>query len=355
DGPVPLVDPPAPVALTIENLTGLPPDSREGEAARLAGRAARESFDLAHGPLLRVRLLRLGPADHILIVVIHHIAADGWSMGVLVRELAAAYAAHARGATLPGLPPLEVQYADWAAWQRAWLEGGEMERQLAWWRAELDGLEPLALPTDRPRSGRPTYAGASLEVRLDADLVGRLTGLARSEGATLHMALLAAFAAVLGRWSGQRDFGIGTPVAGRNREEAEPLIGSFVNSLVVRARLGGDRLPYRELLGRIREAALGGYANQDVPFERVVEVLQPDRDLSRTPLFQVMFILQNAPAGELDLGGVRLTPFDAPIETSTFDLTLSLAPLGDALDGFMEYSTELFEEATIRRLWDHFV
>src|SRR5439155_1621342 len=259
DGPVPLVDPPAPVALTIENLTGLAPDSREGEAARLAGRAARESFDLAHGPLLRVRLLRLGPADHILIVVIHHIAADGWSMGVLVRELAAAYAAHARGATLPGL------------------------------------------------------------------------------------------------WSGQRDFGIGTPVAGRSREEAEPLIGCFVNSLVVRARLGGDRLPYRELLGRIREAALGGYANQDVPFERVVEELQPDRDLSRTPLFQVMFILQNAPAGELDLGGVRLTPFDAPIETSTFDLTLSLAPLGDALDGFMEYSTELFEEATIRRLWDHFV
>ena len=354
EGPEQIVEEAVRVSVAVDDLAHLPPSGRMREAARRAAGLARDPFDLARGPLYRIRLLRLDATDHVLVLVLHHIASDGWSMGVLVRELAAAYADTSRGGA-PDLCELPVQYADWAAWQRAWLEGGEMERQLAYWRSELEGLEPLELPTDRPRRRRPTGAGASLDARLDPDLVERLSCLARSEGATLHMALLAAFAAVLGRWSGQDDFGIGTPVANRTREEAEPLIGFFVNSLVIRARLRGRRLSYRELLGRIRESALGAYANQDVPFERVVEMLQPQRDLSRTPLFQAMLILQNAPLGELDLGDLRLSPFETQTETSTFDLTLSLSPAGDALEGFLEYSTELFDEATMRRLWDHFV
>jgi amino acid adenylation domain-containing protein/FkbM family methyltransferase len=362
DGPFQTVAEFAPVVLMVEDLAALAPADREREAARRAGLAARAAFDLERGGVIRARLLRLGPQEHVLVLVLHHIASDGWSMGLLVAELAAAYAAYSRGDP-PNLRELPVQYADWAAWQRDWLEGGEMERQLAYWQEELQGLEPLDLPADRPRRRQSTGAGASLDVRLDADLAGRLSCVARSEGATLHMALLAAFAAVLGRWSGQDDFGIGTPVANRTREEAESLIGFFVNSLVIRARLGGRRLPYRELLGRIRESALGAYANQDVPFERVVEMLQPQRDLSRTPLFQAMFILQNAPSADLDLGDLRLSAFETPMETSAFDLTLSLSPsggaaqgpAGNALEGFLEYSTELFEEATMRRFWDHFV
>jgi amino acid adenylation domain-containing protein/FkbM family methyltransferase len=359
--PFQIVGEPAPIALPVEDLTCLAPAEREREAARRAGLAAREAFDLERGEVVRARLLRLAPREHVLVLVLHHIASDGWSMGLLVGELAAAYAAYARGEA-PDLRELPVQYADWAAWQRDWLEGGEMERQLAYWRRELRGLEPLDLPTDRPRRRLSTGVGASLDVRLDADLAGRLTTLARSEGATLHMALLTAFAAVLGRWSGQEDFGIGTPVANRTREEVEPLIGFFVNSLVIRARMAGRRLPYRELLGRIRESALGAYAHQDVPFERVVETLQPQRDLSRTPLFQAMFILQNAPSAALALGGLRLRTFETPTQTSPFELTLSLSPsggaaqglAGGALEGFLEYSTELFEAATMRRFWDHF-
>jgi amino acid adenylation domain-containing protein/FkbM family methyltransferase len=258
-----------------------------------------------------------------------------------------------------------VQYADWAAWQRAWLADGELDRQLAHWTEELDGLPPLSLPTDRPRPARPEARGDSLPVRLEADLVARLERLARREGATLHMTLLAAFATVLSRWSGQDDFGIGTPVANRTREEAESLIGLFVNSLVVRARLHGRDLTFRDLLARLRETSLRAYAHQDVPFDRVVEAVAPDRDLSRTPLFQTMFILQNAPVRRLDLGGLELEPFAAPTGTSTFDLTLSLEPPGErflegpadagAVVGDIEYSTELFDEATMRRLWSHLV
>ena len=378
DGPVAVLDPPAPVRMVRDDLTLFPQRERDAEAQRRIELEARGPFDLARGPVLRARLMRLAAGTHVLALVVHHIASDGWSMGVIIADLAASYAAAAGGAT-PRLAPLEVQYADWAAWQRARLEGGERERQLAYWRQELAGLEPLALPADRRRPARPTGAGGAIDVALPAGLVARLARVARDSGATMHMALLAAYAAVLSRWSGQRDIGIGTPVANRTREEAERMVGFFVNSLVVRVRLDGEGaphddpscLPYRSLLSRVRETALGAYANQDVPFERVVEELRPDRDLTRTPLFQVMFALQNAPMGALDLGSATLTPIDAPTRTSTFDMTLSLAPASTsvgrprtdaaweltdgALEGFLEYSTELFDETTVRRFWSHLV
>ncbi|HKY33643.1 MAG TPA: amino acid adenylation domain-containing protein [Candidatus Polarisedimenticolia bacterium] len=352
DGPLAAVRPPSPVPLPLDDLSPLPAADREKELSRRIGSAAREPFDLSRGPLLRARLLRLASGEHVLALAVHHIAADGWSLGVMVDELAASYAALVRGRE-PELPPLRVQYADWAAWQRRILdEGGEGERQLAYWRGALEGLPPLVLPADRPRPARSTGAGGSLPVRLDAGLTARLEGAARAQGATLHMALTAAFAAVLGRWSGQEDFGIGTPVANRTGEETEHLIGCFVNTLVLRMRLHGSALSFRELLSRVRDQALAAHAHQDVPFERVVEAVQPARDLSRTPLFQVMLVLQNAPAGTRDLGGIRLTPREAPTGTSTFDLTLSLEP-GDGLEGAIEYSTELFDEATVERLWRH--
>jgi amino acid adenylation domain-containing protein/FkbM family methyltransferase len=354
-----VVEPPAHWSLPVEDLGSLEWADREREAEARAGAIAREPFDLARGPLARAHLLRLAPRDHLLVIALHHIVADGWSLGLFVDELTAGYAARARGEAA-ALPDLPVQYGDWAAWQRRWLEAGEMDRQLGWWRAELEGLEPLTLPFDRPRPARPTGAGASLRVTLGASATDRLSRLARAEGATLHMALLAAYAAVLGRWSGQDDFGIGTPVANRTRPEAETLIGVFVNTLVIRARLEGRELTYRGLLARLRASALGAYAHQDVPFERVVEDLQPDRDLSRTPLFQVMLILQNAPSGRLDLEGLRARAAEASTGTSTFDMTISLEPASGqdgtepgGLAGAIEYSTELFDEATIARLWSH--
>ncbi|MGH9867322.1 MAG: non-ribosomal peptide synthase/polyketide synthase, partial [Candidatus Polarisedimenticolia bacterium] len=362
DGLLATADPDAVWTAPLEDLRHLPAgEDREREATRRIGTLAREPFDLQRGPLVRARLLRIDPHDHVLALAMHHVVSDGWSLGVLVNELTAAYAARARGEP-PRLPPLAVQYADWAAWQRAWLQEGEMERQLAWWRAEMEGLEPLVLPTDRPRPARPTGAGGSLPLRLDGRLVESLTRGARAEGATLHMALMAAFAAVLGRWSGQTRFGIGTPVANRTHPEAEPLIGLFVNTLVVSARLEGKTLTWRRLLRGIRQAALGAHAHQDVPFERVVEAVQPERDLARTPLFQVMLILQNAPMGRLELDGLKMRAFEAPTGTSTFDLTISLEPPLHAdpadpgsLAGAAEYSTELFDEATIERLWDQMV
>ncbi|MFN8178108.1 MAG: non-ribosomal peptide synthase/polyketide synthase [bacterium] len=365
DGPRQIVSAAEPLDVPCEDLSRLAAPEGAAAARRRIAELAREPFDLAQGPILRARLLRLASHDHVLSLTVHHIAADGWSVGVLVDELAAAYAAYSRGET-PALAELPVQYADWAAWQRSWLEGEEMTRQLAYWREELRDLPPLALPTDRPRPTRPTYAGGSLDVRLESELVAKLERLSLSEGTTLFMTLMAAFVAVLGRWSGQTDFGVGTPVANRTREEAERLIGFFVNSLVVRARLDAPGLSYRDLLGRLRESALRAYAHQDVPFERVVEAVAPDRDLARTPLFQVMFILQNAPVSRLDLGDVRVRPFEAPTDTSTYDVTVSLEPPSAspsaaeddaraAIVGAIEYSTELFDEATIRRLWDHFV
>ncbi|MFN8546789.1 MAG: condensation domain-containing protein [Candidatus Eisenbacteria bacterium] len=331
----------------------------------MGARGGDPSFDLARGPLFRARLLRLAPRRHTLLVTIHHAAADGWSFVVLVRELGelygAALAGRAHDRESSPLAPLAVQYADWAAWQRAWLEGGEMTRQLDYWRGELQGIETLVLPGDRPRPARPSYGGASIPVRLSARLRRKLEALARTERATLHMVLLAGFGAALGRWSGQESFAVGTPVANRRTREVEPLIGFFVNTLALRLRLDGARLSFRQLLARVRESALGAEANQDVPFERVVEELAPERQLGHTPLFQVLFALQNVPVTSLPLPGLTLHYDEPETGVTRFDLELFLAEseametaiggrgVEAGLDGLLNYSTELFDRVTVER------
>ncbi len=344
--------------LPTEDLSGLGAAAGEVLERRLAAEAARP-FDLAGGPLIRAQLVRLGPEEHAFLLVLHHIVSDGWSMGVLHRELSELYAAYAAGAddaaALARLPVLPVQYADYAVWQRAWLGGGELERQLAYWRTQLAGAPPvLELPTDHPHPAVQTYRGAVHPFVLPAALVEQLRALGRAEGATLYMVLLAAFEGLVGRYTEQRDFVVGTPIANRTQAELEGLIGFFVNTLVLRADLAGDP-SFRTLVRRVRETALGAYAHQDLPFEVLVEALQPPRDLSRSPLVQVGFVLENMPTVTLALPEVRLEPLAAPTATTKFDLTLFVWEDGSGgLAGMVEYSTDLYEAATVGRLAQHF-
>ncbi len=333
------------------DLRTLPVGVRDIEAKRLASTEAREPFDLSHGPLLRLSVLQLSGEEHLVVVVMHHIVADGWSIGILNRELGAFYAEFVADRT-PVLPPLPVQYADYAAWQRQWLAGDVLDRQLAYWSERLAGApDALDLPTDHPRPPVPTYQGASVRFELPDGQAVR--DLARREGCTPFMVLLAAFNAVLQRYTGQDDLCIGTPVAGRTRPETEGLIGLFVNTLVLRTDLSGDPT-FAELLGRVRDVCLGAYAHQDLPFERLVEELRPQRDSSRSPLFQVMFVLQNAPTDVLELPGLEASQSDVETGTSKFDLTLRLTEAGGRWTGELEYSSELFEPASASRLVGHF-
>ncbi|MCP4659191.1 MAG: AMP-binding protein, partial [bacterium] len=347
------------LALPVVDLASLPAEQREVEARRLAAAEARRPFDLTRGPLLRVTLLRLDPEDQAVLVTMHHIVSDGWSMGVFVGELAALYDAFSRSAAAPGRPSplaeLPIQYADFAQWQRRWLAGEELEGQLGYWRRQLAGApQRLELSTDRPRPAVQTFRGRHLAVPLAGELSAALAALGRGHGATLFMTLLAAFKVLLGRWTCQEDLVVGTPIAGRNRKETEGLIGFFVNTLVLRTDLGGDP-SFRQLLGRVRRGALDGYAHQDLPFEQLVEELQPDRELSFPPLFQVMFVLQNAPRASFATPGPAMRPF--PFETSAvakFDLTLSLQESDAGLYGTLEYGTDLFDPTTMGRLAAHF-
>ena len=329
----------------------------ESEAAVLdwlRAEAARP-FDLAQGPLLRATLLRLGDAEHVLAVSMHHIVSDGWSLGVLMREASALYAAYEAGDRSP-LPELEIQYADYSLWQRDWLQGAVLDRQMAYWREELrDVATVLDLPVDRPRGAQQSHRGAQHAVRLEAGLAKPLRLLGRRQGATLYMVLLAAFQALLSRYTGQPQVLVGSPIAGRTQREVEGLIGFFVNTLVLRGDLRG-RPDFAELLRRVRETTLGAYAHQDVPFEKLVEELSPERDPSRSPLFQVMFILQNAPTGDLRLGTARLQPLAVDTGTAKFELTLSLEEQADgSIGGYWEYATDLFDAATIERMAGHYV
>jgi amino acid adenylation domain-containing protein len=306
-------------------------------------------FDLSRGPLIRARLLAAADDEHVLVVTMHHIVTDGWSMGVLIREMGVCYDAFTRG-DVPELPSLPVQYADYAAWQRAWLVGEVLESQLAYWRRQLTDLPPLELPTDRPRPAVPSRAAATLPFDVPADLVARLRTLAREEGATVFMVLLAGFDLLLSRYTGQHDVAVGTDVANRTRAETAPLVGFFVNQLVLRTDLRGNPT-VRELLGRVREACLGAYAHQDVPFERVVEELNPVRSLSRAPLFQVKLLLQNAPpAGRSPFSGLEISPFDGERVAAQHDLVINLVEVGDALHGECAYASELFDRTSIERL-----
>jgi amino acid adenylation domain-containing protein len=330
-------------------------DDALNEAAHRADQLAAEPFDLARGPLFRAELLRLGEQDHALLLAMHHAASDGWSMGILFRELAALYAAFADGRPSP-LPPLPIRYADYAAWQREWLSGDALSTRLGWWRERLVGApELLTLPTDRPRPAVQSGRGAQHPVRIDPDLADAVRSLARAEGATPFMVLLAAFQTVLARWSGQHDVVVGTPVAGRTRRETEGLIGLFVNTLALRGDLHGDPT-FRELLARVRETTLGAYAHQDVPFERLVGELRPERSLAHSPVFQAMLSFENVPGagGDGGFAGLRIEPLPRGHAVARFDVTLALAPHADGgFAGALEYATDLFDAATAARLASH--
>ncbi|WP_437896085.1 amino acid adenylation domain-containing protein [Sorangium sp. So ce124] len=343
-----------------EPLGGLAREDLRGQAdghARVRAEAEREArtpFDLKRGPLLRARLLALSEQEHVLLLTLHHIVSDGWSLGVFAREVMALYDAfvHHRGSPLP---PLAVQYADYAAWQRAWLSGTELAAQTAYWKEHLAGAPgPLELPTDRPRPPVQTHAGATLRRSLGKDLSERIDALSHELGATPFMTLLAAFSVLLGRYCGQRDIIVGTPIANRTRAETEPLIGLFVNTLALRTDLSGEPT-FIDLLGRVRQSTLDAYASQDLPFEKVVEALNVPRDLSRSPVFQVMFALQNAPAPALDLPGLTISPVDLDWGTSKFDLMLDVLPTKAGYVARWEFNSDLFDPQSVERLADHFV
>ncbi|HEX6373941.1 MAG TPA: amino acid adenylation domain-containing protein, partial [Longimicrobium sp.] len=322
----------------------------EAELGRLLAEEARARFDLERGPLIRGRLIRVAADDHVLVLTMHHIVSDGWSMGVLTGELSALYAAHREGreAQLPALP---VQYADYAAWQRRWVEGEVLREQAEYWAETLGGApELLELPTDRPRPAQMDPAGARLGVELDEALTAGLKALSRRHGTTLFMTLLAGWAAVLSRLSGQDDVVIGTPVANRGRREIEGLIGFFVNTLALRVDLSGAPTA-AELLGRVKERTLAAQHHQDIPFEQVVERVAPARSLSHTPLFQVMFAWQNAPSGSLELPGLALGRVDAAEDRGTAkqDLGLTLGESAGRIVGSVTYATSLFDHDTVER------
>ena len=342
-----------PVALSIGDLGQGPEAEREAELQRQLTREAQRPFDLCRDLMLRATLFRLGAAEHVLLLTTHHIASDGWSAAVLIRELGAFYAAFATAEPV-ALSELPMQYADYAVWQRQWLQGEILEGQLAYWRAQLAGASPvLALPTDRPRPTMQTYHGTCQSWQLPPPLTAQLKALSRQEGVTLFMTLLAAWQTLLHRYSGQDDISVGSPIAGRTRVDTEPLIGFFVNTLVLRTHLGGNPT-FRELLHRVREVAMGAYAHQDLPFEKLVEELQPERTLSHAPLFQVMFAFQNMPRQSLELPGLKVSPLEVDSGTAKFDLTLFLWEEAGGLRGTLEYNTDLFDEATISRMRGHF-
>ncbi|HST61606.1 MAG TPA: amino acid adenylation domain-containing protein, partial [Longimicrobium sp.] len=350
--PVQVIAPFGGFALPVEDLSGLSEADREAAVRRRTGEEAGWAFDLTAGPLFRAALLRAGEEDHVLLLSMHHIVSDGWSMGVLFRELSALYGAYREGGESP-LPELGVQYADYAVWQRERLAGEVLDRQLAHWRERLAGApELLELPTDHPRPPVRTYQGATVPVNFSPELLERLQALGQSEGATLYMVVLSAFQVLLSKYGGSEDIVVGSPNAGRTGRQLEELIGFFVNTLVLRTDLSGDP-SFRETLRRVREVTLDAYEHQEVPFERLVEELQPKRSLSHTPLFQVVFTLQNTEGRGGALPGLTLRGAAGEYASAKFDLSLTLTATAQGLRGGLNYSTELFERGTIERMVRH--
>jgi hypothetical protein len=336
------------VSLPTIDLQNLSPTQQETAALQLATDAAQCPFDLAAGPLFKVTLLQLSETEHILLLNLHHIVADGWSIGVLIRELGTLYTAFVKNG-ISHLPALPVQYADFAEWQHQWLQGEVLETQLAYWRQQLNGITTLNLPTDRQRPAVPSYRGAKQFITLSPALSEALKSLSQQESATLFITLLAAFQTLLYRYTGQVDIAVGTPIANRNLSEIEALIGFFVNSLVLRADLSGNPT-FRELLHRVKNVAMAAYAHQDLPFEKLVEELHPDRELSRNPLFQVSFSLQNTPVAALELPGIVGEAIDFDAGTAKLDLECHLWEDAGSIQGQFVYSTDLFDSATIARV-----
>ncbi len=345
---------PTPWTVSIVDLKHLSITEQEIATQQLAQQQAIQPFNLATEPLVRAMLVMLSQTEHAFHVCMHHIVSDGWSMGVFVQELAALYNAYLRGQPSP-LTPLPIQYADFAIWQRQWLQGDVLQSQLSYWQQQLkDAPTLLSLPTDRPRPSVQTFSGADQEFALSKELTSGLTQLSQQQGATLFMTLLAAFNTLLYRYTGQSDILVGSPIANRDRSEIEGLIGFFVNILVMRTSLAGNP-SFSELLGRVREVALGAYTHQNLPFEMLVEALQPERNLSYTPLFQVMFVLQNAPIPQVELTGLTVSPLKVQSTTTKFDLTLIMQNTATGLVGVWEYNTNLFDASTIERITGHFV
>ncbi|WP_394851184.1 amino acid adenylation domain-containing protein [Pendulispora rubella] len=335
------------------DLSSLLPEQRLAEAHRLALLEAQAPFDLQRGPLLRACLLRLDSSDSLLLLTLHHIVSDGWSTGVLARDLSLAYLAFAKGEQ-PQLPPLPIQYADFAAWQRHWLRGDVLQAEIDWWKlALLDAPHAIELPTDRPRPAIQSHRGAQHAALVPKPLADALSSLALSEGATPFMLLLAAFQLLLAKYSGQSDICVGSPISGRTHTETEGLVGFFVNTLVLRARILPS-ISFRALLAQVRSSALSAYEHQHLPFEKLVEELHPSRDPSRTPIFQVMFVLQNTPPIEIRQTDLELTSLSLESSVAKFDLTLMIHESDRGLEANFEYATSLFDAATIERMAKHF-
>jgi amino acid adenylation domain-containing protein/FkbH-like protein len=349
---VQVIEADCPVPLEVEDLREVEEGTREAEAYRRAELEALIPFDLSESPMLRGRLLRMGDSDHLLLLTMHHIASDGWSAAILVREMITLYGAFSQGRTAD-LPELGIQYADFAAWQREWLEGEVLESQLSYWRERLADVPPLQLPTDYARPAIPSRASGNEGLFISGELKKGLQELCRAEGVTLFMAMLAAVQVVLGAWAGQEDVVVGTDVANRKRAEVENLIGYFVNQLVLRTNLGGNP-SFRELLALVKETCLGAYEHQDLPFEKVVEEIAHERDLSRNPLFQVILVWEDVPGGgRLEVPGLKVTIPPVDPATVKFDLKLTISEAGDHLQGMMSYSKDLFAGETIRRMLQH--
>jgi amino acid adenylation domain-containing protein len=350
--PLQIISPSLTVPMPVIDLTDRSVSEREKEALRLLDEEVGRPFDLARGPLLRALLVRLATDHHILLLVMHHIVSDGWSMAVLYRELGALYNAFCGGRPSP-LSELAIQYADFAHWQRNRLQGEELEAQLSYWKRQLRDLPVLELSNDRPRPAAQSYRGARRSIVMPKALAKALEALSRQKGATLFMTLLAAFQTLLCRYTGQKDIAVGTPIANRSRIEFEGLIGFFLNTLVLRTDLSGDP-SFEDLVDRVREMTLDAYTHQDLPFEKLVEELQPERDLNRNPLFQVLFVLHNNPPIDPKFSGLALSPVQVEAETAKFDLSLFITPAEEGLLGTLAYSTDLFDGDTVARMMVHF-
>ncbi|MEQ8997824.1 MAG: amino acid adenylation domain-containing protein [Coleofasciculus sp. B1-GNL1-01] len=350
--PVQIIAPSLRVILSVVDYQELPELERESEAQRVATQESQQPFDLTHGPLLRAKLVRLGQQKYRLLLTMHHIILDGLSAEVFIQEMVTLYKAFLTESSLP-LPELSIQYKDFVYWQRQWLQGEQLETQLNYWKQQLEGVPAvLQLPTDHPRPAVQTFRGASQSLELPQTLTDKLKALSRQEGVTLFMVLLATFQTFLYRYTGQNDIPVGSPIANRNHSELKELIGFFVNTLVLRTNLGGNP-SFRELLGRVRQVALGAYTHHDLPFEQLVETLRPQRDVSYNPLFQVSFTLQNAPQLE-EIPGLTLNQLKVESLTSQFDLSLFVEIKPGELTASFEYNTDLFENATITRMLGHF-
>jgi len=351
--PQQVIAPSLSINLLLRDLSDYSSSARRQEVECWSTEESQRPFDLSQGPLLRATLLRLSEREHRLLLTIHHSITDAWSMGILVSELSLVYTALVHKSTY-SLPALPVQYADYALWQRDWLQGEVLEQQVSYWRKQLlHAPTLLPLPTDHPRPSTQSYRGDACFFPLSHTLSHALQALSRRNAVTLFMTLLAAFEVLLFRYSGQTDIVIGTPIAGRSRSEIEDLIGLFINTLALRTDLSGDP-SFHTLLKLVREVSLEAYAHQDVPFEKVVEAVQPERSLSHHPLFQVMFMVQNAPTGDMTVPGLQLRSLPLGSPTTKFDLTLEFTETPTGLHGVMEYNTDLFERATIERLIQHF-